>query len=567
MMIDARRVSNSETIETDVCVIGGGPAGITIAQEFLGSDVRVCLLETGGLEPDANIQALAAGAGDTIGDFYPGAIYMRNRLYGGTAHAWNIDMGKGKSPGVRYVTLDDIDFEKRDWIPHSGWPITKATLDPYYERAHAVCKTGPYQYDVDFWADNQAQPLPFQSDRVTTRMFQFGPREVFIHDYRKQIEQSPNITLYLYATVVELETDDLAKTVTKVQVATLEGNRFEVTAKYVILAMGGIENARLLLLSDRVQKSGLGNQHDVVGRYFMDHPLIRTGMFYPANRQVINSLALYDTRWVKDTMVIGKPVLSEAVMRREKLLNINLAMFPRPAIYGLNPLRTLLPQGKRFRSDAVNSAQAIVKALKGKQLPKNLSRHVFNLLTGVDDLIYYQWRKKQHFLHRYGLDTGGWFNVPDREKAFGCFEVFHLSEQAPDPENRVTLGEARDRLGCRQVQIHWRWNDIDIRSTRRAQEIFAEEFARLGLGKLNIELDRGVPQVFLPSTHHNMGSTRMHEDPKQGVVDANCKVHDVSNLYVASCSVFPTGGYANPTLSIIALSIRVADQIKAQLAA
>lgn len=569
MIIDARRVPSGETIETEVCIVGAGPAGITLAHELLGKDFRVCLLETGGLEANPEIQSMAAGAGDTIGDFYPGAIYMRSRQYGGTANQWNIDMGDSlgnKNPGVRYVPLDEIDFEKRDWVPHSGWPIKKATLDPYYERAHALCQIGPYQYDVEAWQDEQAKPLPFRGDRLTTKMFQFGPRGIFLDDYRKQLEESSNVTLYLYATALELETDDLAKTVTQVRVASLEGNEFRIAAKAVILTLGGIESARLLLLSDKTQKAGLGNQNDVVGRYFMDHPLIRSGMMFPADRNVIDSLALYDTRWVNGTMVIAKPVLSEAVMRQEQLLNINLAMFPRPNIYGINPLRSLLPQGKRFRSKAVESAQVLMKSAKRKELPKNLLSHLGNLLTGVDDLMYYQWRKEPRILHRYGMDTGGWFNVPDKETRFGCFEVFHLSEQAPDPENRVTLSSERDRLGCRKVQIHWRWNDIDIRSSRRAQEIFAEEFARIGLGRLKIELDRGVPQIFLPSTHHHMGTTRMHDDPKQGVVDANCQVHGVSNLFIASSSVFPTGSYANPTLTILAIAIRVADHVKTQIA-
>jgi choline dehydrogenase-like flavoprotein len=566
MMIDARRVPTGETIETEVCIIGGGPAGITLATQFIGQDFRVCLLETGGLEPDANIQSMAEGNNE--GDTYPGAVYMRTRQFGGTAHQWNIWM-QNNDPngdrGVRYVPLDPIDFEKRDWVPNSGWPFGKETLDPYYERAHAFCETGPYNYDVAHWETEQAKALKF-SDRVTSRMFQFGRRDIFLQDYRKKIEQSSNASLYLYATVTELESDELAQSVTRVKVATLEGNEFRVAAKIVILAMGTIENARLLLLSDKVNKQGLGNQNDVVGRYYMDHPLVRSGMMVPPNRQVINSLSFYDARWVKGTKVIAKPILSEAVMRREKLMNINTALFPRPSIYQYNPLRMLLPKGKRYHSKTIAAGQAFKQAIRDKKLPQDLLKHTGNLITGVDDLIYFQWRKKQRITFPYGLDTGGWSELADKEKRFGCYEVYHVTEQAPDPTNRIMLNDNRDRLGNRQVKIQWRWNEIDIRSTRRAQEIFAEEFARIGVGKLNLEFDHGVPQVFLPSTHHNIGSTRMHDDPKQGVVDANCQVHGVSNLFVASSSVFPAGGYANPTLTIVAIAIRVADEVKARIA-
>lgn len=561
MLVDARRVPKGETLETEVCIVGAGPAGIVLARELIGQDFRVCLLETGGFDFDPDIQALADGANDTIGDFYPGAIYMRQRQYGGTSHAWNIDMGH-KKPGVRYVTLDPIDFEKRDWLPYSGWAITKKDLDPYYERAHKACKTGPCEYNVEYWQDEQAKPLPFQSDRVTNQMFHFGPREVFTHDYRKELVESNNVTLCIYATALELDTDELANTVTRVKVGCLDGNEFWVSAKFVILATGGIETARLMLLSDRVQKNGLGNQHDLVGRFLMDHPLLRSGMMVPFDRKVFDSLALYDTRWVNGAMVLAKPVLSETVMRQEQLLNMNAAMFPRAHIHKYNLLRSVFPKGRKYRSPAVNSAQAIVKSLKQKQVPKDLPKHLTNLATGIDDLVYYQWRKKQRISHPYGLDTGGWSTLDDKDKKFGCFELYHLSEQSPDPNNRVTLGDVRDRFGYRKVQLYWRLNDLDIRSMRRSLEVFAEEFAKVGLGKLNLELDQGVPQVFLPSIHHHMGTTRMHEDPKQGVVDANCKVHGVSNLFVASSSVFPTGGYANPTLTIIAFAIRVADQVK-----
>ena len=393
MLVDARRVPKGETLETEICIVGAGPAGIVLAKELIGQDFRVCLLETGGFEPDPEIQALADGAGDTIGDFYPGAIYMRQRQYGGTSHAWNIDMGN-KKQGVRYVTLDPIDFEKRDWLPYSGWAITKSDLDPYYERAHKACKTGPYEYNVEYWEDEQAKRLPFQGDRVTNQMFHFGPREVFTHDYRKELVESNNVTLCIYATALELDTDELANTVTRVKVGCLDGNEFWVSAKFVILATGGIETARLMLLSDRVQKNGLGNQHDLVGRFLMDHPLLRSGMMVPFDRKIFDALALYDTRWVNGAMVLAKPVLSETVMRQEQLLNMNAAMFPRANLYKYNLLRSVFPKGRKYRSPAINSAQAMVKALKQKQVPQDLPKHLTNLATGIDDLVYYQWRKK-----------------------------------------------------------------------------------------------------------------------------------------------------------------------------
>lgn len=588
MQIDARTLPHGETLETDVCIVGAGPAGITIAHEFLGHGCRVSLLESGGLEPDEVIQSLAGDAGQSIGDFYPGAIYMRTRQYGGTANQWNIDMSKAQPAaaqpvtshavadvcnlsqgqqerGVRYVPLDAIDFEQRDWVPYSGWPINKTDLDPYYERAHEVCQIGPYSYKVEDWAGEQTQPLSFSGNRVRNQMFQFGRRDVFIQDYRQEIERSKNVTLYLHATVVELETDESAQTVIRARLKHLDGREFWLTAKVFILAMGGLETARLLLLSQQHQVNGLGNQHDLVGRFLMDHPLVRSGMLIPPNRQMIQSLNLYDAHWVNGTMVLAKPVLTEETMRQEQLLNINTAIFPRSSIYQFNPLRMVFPKGKRFRSSAVDSAQTLMKAAKQKRLPEHLPQHIAKILGGLDDVAFYWWRKDMRILHPYGLDAGGWSRLADKEQKFGCFEVFHVTEQAPDPNNRVTLGTERDRLGSPKMQIYWRWNDIDLRSAQRAQDIFVEEFARVGLGRLRLERDRDVPHIILPSIHHHMGTTRMHNNPQYGVVDANCRIHDVSNVFIASSSVFTTGGYANSTLTIIALAIRIADRVKQEL--
>lgn len=568
MLIDARGISGGETIQTEVCIIGAGPAGITAAQEFLGRDLRVCLLETGGLEYSEPVQQLAAAEGNSIGDFYPGAYYLRHRQFGGTGHHWNIHLNSGKL-GVRYVPFDPIDFEQRDEVPHSGWPISKTDLDPYYERAQAVCQIGPYAYDAEAWADPQSPPYPFASGNLQTKMFQCGPRAVFLEDYRERFRQSDNITTYLYATAVELETDELGQTVTRIRVATLEGNQFYIAAKFVVVAKGGLESARLLLLSKQGQQQGLGNQRDLVGRYFMDHQMVRAGLLYPASPAVFDQLALYDLRAVRGTDVIGKFLLSEETMRRHRLLNTATALFPRHAIYGWNPMRWLFPEGRRYRSDAVASVQALLQAKRDRHLPANLLQHLAKIATGLDDIGYMQLRRKPLYSHpsgAFGFDLGGWSMLPDKQKQFGLFEVVHLAEQAPDPENRVTLGSELDALGCRKIKIYWRWNEIDSQSILKVQDILVEEFAKAGLGRLKLERDRGMPQIILPSIHHHMGTTRMSESPTQGVVDPNCKLHGVSNLYIASSSVFPTGSYANPTLTIIAIAIRVADQVKNQLA-
>ncbi|HEY9734658.1 MAG TPA: GMC family oxidoreductase, partial [Trichocoleus sp.] len=242
------------------------------------------------------------------------------------------------------------------------------------------------------------------------------------------------------------------------------------------------------------------------------------------------------------------------------------ALYPRPARDQFNLLRLLFPKGRDYYSPAIRSAIDAKDLLKSGKLPT--FKQIKDIVTNLDDLLYFQWQKgyveRSHKV--YHFDMGGWSLRQDQEKAFSCFEVLHFTEQAPDPANRIMLSNDRDVFGYPKMQLQWRWSDQDIQSIRRAQALFKQEFAKAGLGELKVELDQGLPRMIYPSIHHHMGTTRMHESPKHGVVDANCRVHGVSNLYVASSSVFPTSGYANPTLTIVAIAIRVADQIKRKMA-
>ncbi|PAX59833.1 GMC oxidoreductase [Brunnivagina elsteri] len=552
MFIDSRNLPKDEVIQTEVCIIGGGPAGITLAREFIGQDFRVCLLESGGLEFDEKTQSLSDGK--TVGDRFANLRDMRHRQFGGHANAWNVRIYHNEQRlGVRYMPFDEVDFEKRDCLPHSGWCLSRSELNPFYKRAHTVCQLGDFAYDADSWSDNTSPRLPFTSDRITTEMFQFGPRDIYTNEYRQEINQSPNITTYLNANVVEIETDATAQNTERVHVACLNGNRFSVVAKIFILATNGIENARLLLLSNRVQKNGLGNQNDVVGRFFMDHPLVRSGMFFPENPEIFNSTSLYDLRQVNKIPVMGKLKLSEEVIRREQLLNMSFILFPRDEDY---------------RSVAKSSMKTLFKSLRSGKLPEKAFHHFSNVVTKADKLAidWYKYHLKKEPCFP-DLAFGGWSNMTGNKRRYVKFEVMSQTEQAPNPDNRVILGQKLDLLGCPQAQLNFRWNQIDTDSIKRSQLILKEEIARAGLGHLEIERNGELPDVTNPSTHHNMGTTRMHDDPKQGVVDINCQVHGNSNLFIVGGSVFPTGGYANPTLTVIALALRLADRVKTQFSA
>ncbi|MBC7250181.1 MAG: GMC family oxidoreductase [Anaerolineae bacterium] len=547
MIVDARSVPEGETIETDVCIIGAGIAGITMAREFIAQPFRVCLLESGGFEPDKVTQSLYWGE-DVGHPYYPLDTHGA-RCFGGTAHRWHAALGNFRL-GVRLRPLDEIDFEKRDWVPYSGWPFRKTHLDPYYERAHKVLQIGPYTYDVERWADpEKAPPLPLDG-RVKTTIFQFGPRDPFIGEYRDEIGRSGNITTFLYANAVELETNDTAQTVTRIRVACLGGRQFWVSAKVFILAAGGIEIPRLLLLSNKVQSAGLGNQHDLVGRFFMEHPHLWSGFYVPAGQEIFRRVTLYRIHAVNGVTIMAKLTLLEEVLRREKLLNYCVSIHP-----AAKPRRLRYP---RVETRGVNSLKVLHKAARRGQWPKELSRHLRNILADVDHIAQAGFRSVQSRLDK----ALGKHKAPKVE----VFRLNHMSEQAPNPNSRVTLIPEKDALGRPRVQLNWQLSPIDIHTIVRAQEIISEELRRAGLGYLHIELHGTTPPPDLHGGYHQMGTTRMHTDPRHGVVDENCRVHGVSNLFIAGPSVFPTVGYANPVLTFVALALRLTDHVKELMA-
>lgn len=546
MLIDSRTLPKNEAIDTDVCIVGSGTAGVTLAKEFIDQKFRVCLLESGGLKPDRETQALYQG--ENVGRPYFTLHSARARYFGGTSNRWNIPIGDDLC-GVRMRPFDAIDFEDRDWIPYSGWPFNKSHLDPYYLRAQEICKITPHSYSVSDWEDpERTPPLPLKGDRVKTVIFKFGSRHPFIDDYAKAISQSDNIKTYLYANVTDIETNESGRTVTRLRVVCLDGNLFWVKAKFFILAAGAIEIPRLLLSANKTERGGLGNRHDLVGRFFMEHPHFWSGFYVPSSPDIFKLTALYDhIHKVNGVPIIGKLSLSEKVLRQEKLLNYVGELVPRVTLKS-TVNQYLYP---RVNSESVKSYRIVRSELRSGKLPEDFGRHLYNIISGFDDFALTVFRNIKKRVLRV-LD----------KRSIRLFHLANMSEQAPNPDSRVTLGTNRDSLGQRRVRLNWRLNDMDLQSAIRSQEILDQELSYSGLGRLYIELDDETPPHRITGGWHHMGTTRMHVDPKKGVVDENSRIHGISNLFIAGPSVFPTSGYANPSLTIVALAVRLADHIK-----
>jgi choline dehydrogenase-like flavoprotein len=554
MIVDPSEYHGVEELEADICILGAGPAGLTIARELEDTGRRVILVESGGLEFDEATQSLCDGPSDDAPDPYS----LRRRQFGGTSNMWEAQLGDGRL-GVRYAIMDETDFEPKEKVPHSGWPFRKGHLDPYYERAGRFL--GITDYDVSRWENGEdAHPLGFVGDRITTSIVQFGPRDVFLKDCRERIAASKTTHAYIKLNVIEIESNPEGTRATRAKVATLDGKHMGITAGTFVLAAGGIENARVLLLSDGSAKSGLGNRHDLVGRFFIDHYGHFGGMVFPADRTIFNRMALYDIRQVDGFPGMGIVVPTRETIRRESLLNIVTYLVPKHSTYHHSRMSR--------NANRLLKAKLLKRPVERKpERPQGIADHLRRIVVGTAGHFPHKLYRKLVVRRPYpntSIVWGGWSALPHKEREFGAIELQQHLEQAPDPDNRVLLSEERDRLGCRKAKVDRRLNEIDRESLRRTNLILQEEFARSGIGRFVIDEDFVTPE-FSSMAHgasHHMGTTRMHDDPRRGVVDPTCRVHGMANLYVAGSSVFPTGGWANPNVTIVALAIRLADHLK-----
>ena len=546
MIIEYRDVTCPADIETDICVIGAGVAGLAVAREFIGTSVSVCVVAGGGASADDEYQSLYQGASIGFPEFDPAGSRMR--AYGGTCNLW----GRGCIP--LGSTLDE-----REWVPHSGWPLSYEDLEPHYRNAREFC--GIQSHDLgkgSFLTPPERAPLAFDERKLVNRIYAASPI-LFGSAYRSEFERAPNIQVLLHASVTELKAFPGGDAIEQARIASLDGKRGAVRARHFVLACGGIENARLMLLSNSVVPHGIGNDHDLVGRYFMDHPSGKLGTIFTSNPETVTRP--YDRNQARGPAPSHPEIsLSEQAQETHRILNARVRSFaiesrvPR-GIRALRGLKSLREGGSREEPLTLEERLCVrqngePQYIRGTSTTGHGSaRLALELGLGIGDIAMAFVRKLA------GKPTVR----TDRVDLVGYFE------QTPNPDSRITLGEDRDALGQRKVCVDWRLTALDLHTYRIAAPLFGEEIARVCGGRFELEPwlsgeARVAPQVF--GTSHHMGTTRMSTDPKQGVVDRDCRVHGVDNLHVAGSSVFPTGGWAFPTFTIVALGQRLAGRLR-----
>ncbi len=491
--IDARTVPAGTVLTPDLAIVGGGPAGITLALALAHTKLSVVLLESGGMDFDAATQALYAGS--TSGVAYLPLDASRMRYLGGGTNHW----GGWSRP------LDAIDFEKRDWVPHSGWPFGLATLKPYFKRAQALIEAGDWLYDGATAAMTaMAPPLKLGAGGVYTSWFQFSKQRDsvlpthFGERYADDLRHISNLKLYLHANATGLKLSANAASLDAIGVATLNGRHFTVKPKRAVLAMGAVENARLMLASNDLATGGVGNQNGVVGQYFADHPI-------PRDTATLVSFA-------------GD-----------------------------------LP-GYYFNS--VQGPGALIRATYAPSDAFKRSAKVLGSLTTVENPV------ELNDLDKAAIVTAALALGADASNA-KAYSLGCGLELQPDPQRYLSLTGERDALGMPRLKLHNHVSDSDFERYRATMKELGRQLLAAGTGMIRLNYDtRKEWEGALDWGDHHLGTTRMHVDPKQGVVDANCQVHGIANLFIAGSGVFPTYSASNPTLNLVALALRLAEHLK-----
>jgi choline dehydrogenase-like flavoprotein len=535
MLQDARGLPDRSEIQAEICVIGAGAAGLTVACELADGPFRTVVLESGGTAYDAATQRLAKGTNAGL-RYEPLDLCRIRGLGGSTSGGW----------GGWCKALSPIDFERRTWVSMSGWPIRRDELNPYYDRACHSLGLGSIVSRCSSSNAVQEPLLQLAGTACDNEASNLCVTHILKRSGEDRLRAANNVLVLLHANATELDTDRDARSVTGVRAVTLAGNAFRITASHYVLAAGGIENARLLLVSNAAMDCGLGNESDFVGRCFMEHPRFAWGRlsggrgkrnfrrYDPAD--VIRQSRGRGESVTQPTLSAAGLVLRPEVQRREKILNARSWIVPIPD-------GGETPGGQELRE--------LVLWLKKRRIPSDT---LVRLRIAAQDI-----PGLSRSVAAYCRARGGW------ARQWGFVTVM---EQEPNASSRVTLDSSRDRLGIPRVRLDWKLGELERKTLKKNQEIIVACLSRLGL-------DCSADAAGTPSgkegleepprwVWHHMGTTRMAASSKLGVVDSNCRVFGVSNLYVAGSSVFPTGGNDMPTLTIVALACRIADHVKLQ---
>jgi choline dehydrogenase-like flavoprotein len=516
MIDDLRQAEEGAQLQADLCIVGAGAAGIALAREFLDTQTSVLLLESGGLRPEP--AAAGLNEGDSSGLAPDSLTEGRERGLGGTTALW----------GGQCLPPEPNTFERRPWVAHSGWPFDESELARFYGRAESLFEIEGEVYDERIWDAFGVERPGVDASRLMHRFTVWCPQPHLGRLYRPRLEESRNLRVLLNATTTRIVLEPSGARFAALRVSTPEGKAVEVRARACVVCTGAIENARLLLASD------VGNRHDVVGRYFQDHPNGHCALI--DSRDVGRLQELYGLLYRKRVRYLPRLVLSPAVQESEQVLSC--AAYP---VFHFG------------EGSGIEASRRVYRAARGGRRPHQLRRELGRMVRDAPRLVPVAYRRLVH--GRASLVRPSTVTLQTH------------GEQAPSPDSRVTLSDRRDRLGERLPKVDWRLGEQERRTAEVMVGQVAEQFARLGLGEVRPESWLATPEwgSHVTDSYHHMGTTRLGTDPRTSVLDPDGQVHGVGGLFLTGSSAFPAAGFVNPTLMIAALAIRLGDHLKREL--
>jgi len=513
MIIDARQLKAGEILRSRFCVIGTGMGGSTVAQKLADAGHEVLLVEAGGCDTQLgdNDQVMAEFVGRSFNRPPTRCIEL-----GGTSNQWH---------GM-CAPLDAIDFEAREWIPHSGWPIQRRDLDPFYAEAaerHGV--NGGKHFEPGGLDDSMRDRLAdfdFDHTVLENKLTQFRTPPSRWKQSLLDRARRGQFRCLINAPALELLTDESGSTIEKLVVGAGH-HTVQVAADVFVVCAGTLETPRLLLNSRRRVPTGLGNARGLVGRFLLDHP---TGHFGKLGFHRVMKAPMYASMAIQANHRVMSGLRVSAAWQRAHRLP-NHGVYIRPSI-----------TAKRLDDELLHSFLA-VRGVRDLTL-----RQIKGILTNPDLL-------NRILVHRFGF-----------QPRFKYADLYFFTEQLPNPASRVTLSETKtDQYGYQVARIDWQLTDDDFEAFEAYTKVLFEQGFRSRQHTVARTDEIATWKEHVASAAHHVGTARMADRASRGVVDADQKVFGTNNLFIGDASVFTTAGNTNPSLTITALALRLGQHL------
>lgn len=548
MLINSEDLEDKTILESHVAVVGAGPAGIVLALELEKLGCDVILVESGCINLSRNIQNLNE-VNYFDPQFHASMSDCTRRQVGGTSVIW----------GGRCVPYDPIDFDSRDYIPHSSWPIDYEEISAYFQSAcdYFFCGSSEFNiYNIPNIKQKSIVPGLPDKEVLTSKLERWSLPTNFGKEYFNVLKQSTRIKLFYRLTCIEIETNTRGTYVEQIQAKTLNGKTALIRSKQYILAGGALNTTRLLLASDRKHPGGIGNHSGLLGRFYMGHLSGEIAVIHfttPAKLTEFGFDRDPGRIYVRRRFSFTREFLNE-----KKLANI-VAWLGAPRFGDPSHLNGILSAAYIALNFPILKNYLASTAIRNQLFKGGYWPHIRNILKDLPSIFAFMpsFTYKRFVAHR---KIPALFVHSDLNE----YPLHYHSEQVPNFDSVVSLSSNHDELGMRRLDINLRYTQQDIDSVIRAHRYWDQHLRKYNCGYLKY-LTHDLEASIWEQTRdgfHQIGTTRMSEHPQDGVVDVNCKVHGVDNLFVASSSTFVTSGQANSTFMIVAFALRLAEHLK-----